>query len=56
MNLPLDCVLDTVWITNTQFASCGADGMIFVMDINQATPLKTFTFVFYLVYILCLIC
>jgi transducin (beta)-like 1 len=36
-----DCCLDVVWINENMFASCGADQLIYVMDVYETNPVKT---------------
>lgn len=41
---PLAYCLDIAWITEEMFASCGADGKIHFLRMNQTNPLKTLTY------------
>ncbi|OBZ68595.1 F-box-like/WD repeat-containing protein TBL1XR1 [Grifola frondosa] len=38
-----DCCLDVDWLTETMFASCGADGKIQIINLENSQPLKTLT-------------
>jgi transducin (beta)-like 1 len=35
-----DCFLDVDWINENMFASCGADQLIYVMDVYETNPVK----------------
>ena len=36
-----DSCLDVDWINENMFASCGADQLIYVMDVYETNPVKT---------------
>ncbi|KAK1229779.1 hypothetical protein PQX77_001689 [Marasmius sp. AFHP31] len=37
-----DCCLDVDWISDTLFASCGADQSVYILSVDEANPLKSF--------------
>ena len=41
----LDCCLDIDWLDDWTFASCGADNLIYVMQVDAPEPIKTFSYV-----------